>query len=675
MADRPERPRAGRPALNRFAVLLALLSTVLFSPIAAFAQIENPVAWSLGGVAASVRPGAEFDLTLTATIDEGWHLYSVSQPPGGPTRTRITVPDGQRVRLRAAPMGPPPKREFDPNFSMETEFYDDEAVFALPLVAAADASAGEAPVEVHVRFQVCDDRLCLPPKTVKLSTGLTIAGPPVDGAASTSDAASQPAGGTAVDRSAPGPGAAQDLAARAVPSAGVAATLPAAVPLAVPAEANLWSFIWLAMSVGALTLLTPCVFPMVPITVSYFTKHAAGSRSGAVGNALVYSLGIILTFTALGMLLALVLGASGLNRFAASPWINLLIAAIFIAFAMNLFGAYELTPPASLLTRLDALTRREGGSRFVGTLLMGLTFTLTSFTCTAPFVGTLLVMASQGSWKWPLLGMIAFSSVFALPFFLLALLPQFVSKLPKSGGWLNAVKVSMGFLEIAAAMKFISNVDLVWGWGIFTRDAVLATWIALGVLLCLYLLGNFRLPHDSPGERIGAWRLAAAVVTLAVTVHLVTGLFGSRLGELEAFLPPATAGSAADRGAGTLEGELAWIVNDYDRALATAAREQRFLIVDFTGYTCTNCRWMEANMFPRPEVRTELERFVRVKLYTDGEGELYEKHQRFQADTFGTVALPYYAIMSADGRPLATFPGLTRDPQEFLNFLRAPVAN
>jgi thiol:disulfide interchange protein len=327
-----------------------------------------------------------------------------------------------------------------------------------------------------------------------------------------------------------------------------------------------------------------------------------------------------------------------------------------------------------VLTRLDALTRREGGSRFLGTLLMGLTFTLTSFTCTAPFVGTLLVMASQGSWKWPLLGMIAFSSVFAMPFFLLALLPQFVSKLPKSGGWLNAVKVSMGFLEIAAAMKFISNVDLVWGWGIFTREAVLATWVALGVLLCLYLLGTFRLPHDSATDRIGAWRLGAAIVSLAVTVHLVTGLFGTRLGELEAFLPPATAGSA-DRGAGTLEGELAWIVNDYDRALATAGREQRLMIVDFTGYTCTNCRWMEANMFPRPEVRTELERFVRVKLYTDGEGELYEKHQKFQADTFGTVALPLYAIMSTEGRPLATFPGLTRDPQEFIAFLRGPAAN
>ena len=285
----------------------------------------------------------------------------------------------------------------------------------------------------------------------------------------------------------------------------------------------------------------------------------------------------------------------------------------------------------------------------------------------------LLVMAAQGSWKWPLLGMLAFSTVFAAPFFMLALLPQFVSRLPRSGGWLNAVKVSMGFLEVAAAMKFLSNVDLVWGWGLFTRNAVLATWVALGLLLCLYLLGNFRLPHDSTTERIGAGRLAAAIVSLTITVHLLTGLFGNRLGEIEAFLPPAADGTSADRGSGTLEGELPWIVNDYDQALSMAKRENRLVLVDFTGYTCTNCRWMEANMFPRQAVREELERFVRVRLYTDGDGEIYEKYQRFQADTFGTVALPYYAVMAPDGRALATFPGLTRNTDEFVAFLRSPL--
>lgn len=653
----------------------------------AAAQGENPIVWSLRAPGEiQVKPGGRFDLELTAAIQDGWHLYSTSQAPGGPIPTRITMPAGQAFRMEAAPAGPEPKREYDPNFGMDTEFYDTSATFVVPVLVAPNAPGGTQKVEVHVRFQTCNDRLCLPPRTDKLVAQVTVVGAakvaaapgagtpePKANAPAPSERGESPASAQASNSAAATPERPAGKPSTVVREGAVAAAQGAPIAVAAPGQStDLWAFLWLAITVGALSLLTPCVFPMVPITVSYFTNHAAGSRRGAVGNALVYSAGIILTFTALGMALALVVGASGLNRFAANPWINLLIAGIFLAFAMNLFGAYELAPPSSVLTRLDSLTRREGGSRFIGTLLMGLTFTLTSFTCTAPFVGTLLVMAAQGSWKWPLLGMLAFSTVFALPFFILALLPQIVSHLPRAGGWLNAVKVSMGFLEVAAAMKFLSNVDLVWGWGVFTREVVLATWVALGLLLCLYLLGSFRLTNDSPTERIGAWRLGAAILSLAVTVHLVTGLFGTRLGELEAFLPPAT-GTSAQRGAGTLEGELPWIVNDYDQALATASREQRLVLIDFTGYTCTNCRWMEANMFPRPEVRDELERFVRVKLYTDGEGEQYEKHQQFQATTFGTVALPLYAVMSPEGRPLATFPGLTRNPQEFIAFLRGPL--
>jgi thiol:disulfide interchange protein DsbD len=427
------------------------------------------------------------------------------------------------------------------------------------------------------------------------------------------------------------------------------------------------------MVMGALSLLTPCVFPMVPITVSYFTSHAATRRRTAVVHALVYSVGIIGTFTALGTILALVFGASGMNLFAANPWINLLITAIFLSFAFNLFGAYEIAVPSTVLTRLDALSRRSAAASLAGPLLMGLTFTLTSFTCTAPFVGTLFVTAAQGDWQWPLVGMLAFSTIFAMPFFLLALAPQLVSQLPRAGGWLNSVKVAMGFLEVAAAMKFISNVDLVWGWNIFTRDVVLASWIAIGVLLSLYLLGVFRVGHDEPVQRLGAGRLASALATLALSVYLVTGLSGSRLGEIEAFLPPA-ADEAGGRPTGRLEGELPWIVNDYDAALTTAKRENKLLFVDFTGYTCTNCRWMEANMFPRPEVRRELERYVRVRLYTDGDGELYERYQRMQATMFKTVALPLYAVLSSDGQPLHTFPGLTRKSQDFVTFLQRPLA-
>ena len=265
---------------------------------------------------------------------------------------------------------------------------------------------------------------------------------------------------------------------------------------------------------------------MIPITVSYFTNHSGKNRAKAVKLATIYSVGIIATFTILGMLLAIFVGAAGINLFAANPWVNIIITAIFLFFAFNLFGAYEINVPTSVLTKLDNLTRsKEGeGGGIIGALLMGLTFTLTSFTCTSPFVGTILVSAANGDWQLPLVGMLAFSSVFALPFFVLALLPQYVSTLPRAGGWMNSIKVSMGFLEVAAAMKFISNVDLIWNWGIFTRSFVLSIWIALGIILAIYLLGKFQLFHDTKPERIGAIRLLSAVLSLAISFYLLTGL-------------------------------------------------------------------------------------------------------------------------------------------------------
>ena len=415
---------------------------------------------------------------------------------------------------------------------------------------------------------------------------------------------------------------------------------------------------------------------MIPITVSYFTNHSAGSRAKSVKLATIYSLGIIATFTILGMLIAIFVGAAGINLFAANPWINLLITAIFLFFAFNLFGAYELTIPTGVLTKLDSLTRsKEGeGSGIIGALLMGLTFTLTSFTCTSPFVGTILVSASQGNWQMPLVGMLAFSTVFALPFFVLALAPQLISQLPRAGGWMNSVKVAMGFLEVAAAMKFISNVDLVWKWGIFTRDVVLAVWIAIFVVLAIYLLGKFQLSHDSKPERLGAFRMFSAVVSLAVSFYLLTGLFGAKLGEIESFLPPDL-GNASSRFFGKGDAEPKWITNDYQAALAKAKVENKRVFIDFTGYTCTNCRWMEANVFPKSEVEAELNKFVLARLYTDGEGEVYERQQQMEQDMFGTVALPFYAVVDGDGKIIASFPGLTRNVPEFVDFLKKSQEN
>jgi thiol:disulfide interchange protein len=660
------------------ALVAALLATVATNGVAQ----TDPIKWSGATKATSVRPGAAFEIQVTAQIAEGWHLYSLTQPPP-PIATRISVPAGQPFALAGTIEGPPPHTAFDQSFGIETEFYEDSVTFVVPVTAAADASGGKRKIRIDAYFQTCNDQLCLPPKTVPVELSIDIAGAPVAAAPAAPTAAQAPpkdarsaqppaaaaapnqvtpSGAPPAPAAAPGPGSTAATASASSVWAGQTAP--------VQRQGSIWSFVWLAMTVGALSLLTPCVFPMVPITVSYFTKHAAGSRGKAVGQATTYVFGIILTFTALGMAMALLVGATSLNRFAANPWVNLLITGIFVVFALSLFGVVDLRLPPALVNKLDSLTRRQGGSQTLGTLLMGLTFTLTSFTCTAPFIGTLLVMAAGGDWQWPLVGMLAFSTVFALPFFILALMPQWMSSLPKSGGWLNSVKVLMAFLEVAAAMKFLSNVDLVWGWGLFTHDVVLASWIVIFVMMAIYVLGLFRFAHDAPVGHVGIGRLTTSFLCGTIGLWLMTGLHGKALGELEAFLPPPPASLKSGMATAEASNELPWIMNDYDQALGVAKRQGKRVFVDYTGYTCTNCRWMEVNMFTRDDVRQQMSRFVLVRLYTDGEGGIFQKQQKQQQDKYKTVALPYYAIENADGSPVTSFPGLTRDPAQFVSFLQ-----
>lgn len=619
---------------------------ILILPLGLLAQ--EPARWSLSTEPSSdLKAGDKLKVLLKADIDSGWHLYALEQPSGGPIATTIKVTDGSPLQITGKIESPKPTEKLDPLFTgtdgkpLVTKFFADGVTFSIPVKATADIAASQASIDV--RFQLCNDQFCLPPRTYRVTT-------------------------TSAENLNKFPGTAAPATAETTPAI---SQTPSASPAGPQTPTDLWPFLWLAMSLGALSLLTPCVFPMIPITVSYFTSHSAGHRSRAVKLASIYSLGIIATFTLLGMLLAIFVGAAGINVFAANPWINLLITAIFLMFAFNLFGAFEITIPTSVLTRLDFLTRsNEGeGSGIVGALLMGLTFTLTSFTCTSPFVGTILVSASQGNWQMPLLGMLTFSTVFALPFFVLALAPQLVSQLPRAGGWMNSVKVTMGFLEVAAAMKFISNVDLVWKWGIFTRDVVLSIWIAIGVILSLYLLGKFQLSHDSKPERLGAFRMISAVVSLAISFYLLTGLFGAKLGEIESFLPPDL-GNSSGRGFNKSDDELKWIENDYPAALARAKTENKKIFIDFTGYTCTNCRWMEANVFTKKEVEAELGNFILTRLYTDGEGDVYTRQQQMEEQMLGTVALPYYVIVRPDGTVASSFPGLTRNVAEFVDFLQ-----
>jgi thiol:disulfide interchange protein DsbD len=415
---------------------------------------------------------------------------------------------------------------------------------------------------------------------------------------------------------------------------------------------GLFSFIFFALGMGFLALLTPCVFPMIPITVSYFTKEGEKEDNNPVFSASLYALGIIFIFTTLGLLLSFTLGASGAGDLAANPWINIFIASLFIYLAFSLFGYYEIQTP-SFLRQFSINQENRGG--VVGILFMSLTFTLTSFTCTVAFVGALLATASQGAVFWPIIGMLSFSLAFASPFFLLALFPQYLSKLPKSGGWLNSVKVIMGFLEIAAAFKFISNVDLVWNWGVFDRNVVLFIWSIIFILMGLYLLGLIKMPFDSPIKKWSIVRIVFCSLFLFGGVYLGTGLFNNKLhGLIESYLPP--------------DKEELWI-EDLEEGYVVSKELNKPIFIDFTGYTCTNCRWMEINIFEENDVKDIFEDFVLVKLYTDGKKDIHKKNRKLEIDRFGTAALPYYVILSPNDKILGTFPGMDINKDNFINFL------
>ena len=429
-------------------------------------------------------------------------------------------------------------------------------------------------------------------------------------------------------------------------------------------------FIWLAASTGILSLLTPCVFPMVPVTIAYFSAPG-NQESSALRRALLFGLGIVGTFTALGLALAAVFGAAGLNRFAANPWVNLALGVVFLVFAANLFGWLELRLPWQFINSVDRSARNAAEGSSLGALIMGATFTLTSVTCTAPFVGTLLVLAAEGSWATPVIGMIVYSTAFALPFVLLALAPRMVARLPRAGDWIRTLRVLIGLLEIGAAIKFVSNADMVMRWGVFTRPVVLFAWMILAIVGAVYLGRNLQLKFERRALR------PAGIIPLAIAVLLAawlgSGLRGRPLPQIEAFLPPAAPVASLGATAGTLP---SWLLNDYAGALTAARASGKLVFVDFTGYTCTNCRWMEANIFNRPDVGAELGQFVLARLYTDGEGAVYEQQQAFQETTFGTVALPLYAVVDPDGKVRGTFSGLTRNPAEFIAFLkRARIAS
>ncbi|MBT3479295.1 MAG: DUF255 domain-containing protein [Candidatus Marinimicrobia bacterium] len=611
----------------------------IFSIASLWAQFESPVTLSVK-VESTARAGEVVNIIVTAEMEAEWKIYALRDQGEGPIASKVVV-TGNAIQAAGKVLEEDPTEKYDDGFLTNTRTHEGGATFTAPVRLKSNLAPGSYDVSVNVLYQVCNASLCYPQKEEVLTTTITVE-----------------AGETRDDRT-------KMLAVTAIDDWGNI-NLDAAI------EEGFFSFILLAFSMGFLALLTPCVFPMIPITVSFFTHQGETGKGKPIANALIYTIGIIATFSILGLILALTLGASGANQLAANPWVNIFIASLFIYFALSLFGMYEIELPQKL--RQFSLNQ-EGRGGVMGTLFMAVTFTLTSFTCTVQFVGLLLVAASQGQWFWPMIGMVVFSAAFALPFFFLALFPQYLAKMPKSGGWLNSVKVVMGFLELAAAFKFISNTDLVWGWGFFSHNAVLAVWAVLMLMTGMYLLGKIQLPHDSPISSISVPRLMLSAAFLTFGLYLTSGLFGQRIhGIIYAYLPPVVegeSGAVRTNGASMAE-EFNWYRN-LDDGLAEAKTTGKPVFIDFTGYTCTNCRWMEANTFTKTEVKHRFGEMILVQLYTDG-GPNYRENQQYEIDRFGTAALPYYVILSPDDEVITTFPGMTRDLDNFLDFLDEGLA-
>ncbi len=641
---------------------VAAATVMLFPAFKGNARADAKVELQAGFSPAEIRVGEATVLTVTADVPSGYHLYSMTKIPDGPRQLKITI-EAKTLEPLGDWHAPKPGIEVDPNFKKAVEYYagkvDHQRTFRL-----TRGSVGELVVQVVVRGQICDEHQCIPFKE-KLDAKIRVEeGTPRQ---------------THLDTAIPALKGESFPPDRPAPSAD-AATESGTLPLG----DGFLGFMIIAFLAGLGALVTPCVFPMIPITISFFSKYAEVSLRRSVTMGGIYAGSIVLTFTLIGVIVSLIFGAVGMQTLSASAGFNIFLTLLLVVFAFNLFGLFEIQVPSWLISRTSQkeqeLTSDDGSlsRQAAGVFFMALTFTLVSFTCTVAFIGVVLAEAAKGNWFYPALGMLAFSFAFSLPFFFLAVFPSWANKLQGKGGdWMVAVKVVLGFLELAGAFKFLSNVDLVWQWGLITRPLVLAIWVAVFGGAGLYLLRIFNLPHSDPDTRtVGPIRMFFALCMFALAAYSTTGIRDTKSmgGWLDGWLPPAVYPGQEAAEAGE-SGHLPWIVDNVDKGMEKAKNENVPLFVDFTGYTCTNCRYMEGSVFPRPDVRSRLEKMVLVTAYTDCEQEVCEKQRDYQIKRFDTAALPFYAIINPhDDTVLAKHPDMTKNVSAYIEFLDKGLA-
>jgi thiol:disulfide interchange protein DsbD len=639
-----------------------------------YGQIERPVTWSFEQK--SVK-GQEIQLIFKAVIDQPWHIYGLNLPAGGPVSTSFHFDKKQAIKLVGSPVSQSKlTEEYDKSFDMKLSWYENQAVFIQKAVVTDQKNFSASG---YVEYMCCNNENCLPPTREAFSFGKS---------SSAQESVATPVSASS-QKSVAVPLHLDSVSSPVVQASEATSAFPATWAPVIDqlrsfekGEPSLWWILLKGILGGLLAIVMPCIWPIIPMTVSFFLKRSDNRRK-AIRDAVFYGLSIIIIYLVLGLLVTVMFGASALNSLSTNAYFNVFFFALLVFFAISFFGAFEMVLPASWTSRLDA--KAESTSGFISILLMAFTLALVSFSCTGPIIGTLLVdVAVNNSLLAPAVGMFGFALALAVPFMLFAVFPAWLKSLPKSGGWLNMVKVILGFIELAFALKFLSVADLAYGWHILDREVFLVLWIVIFALLGFYLLGKIKLPHDSEVKHVSVPRLFMAIASLSFAIYMVPGLWGAPLKAMSAFAPPLF---TQDFNLNTTDVKA--LYHDYDQALAASAQSEKPVLIDFTGYGCVNCRKMEASVWTDPQVHYLLtDKYILVSLFVDDKTPLPQpvqvtengrktvlstvgdKWSYLQRYKFGANAQPFYVVIDSKGTPLNGSFSFTQKPSEFTAYLK-----
>ena len=681
-----------------------LISSIMLALIAlvAQAQILTPVKWK---IKLDDKGGApEKEIVFTATADKGWHLYDMNLTEGGPVSTSFTFETLNGAELIGQPVpSVKPTTVYDEQFAMNLRWYPGTVSFTQKLKVTDPA---KFKAEGEVEFMACNDETCLPPDQIPFSFDKKSihVDPALAANSSTTEVDKEDATAIQPDTqvvaeeaselNTPDP-AAKETPATTSPKASDSLTdspnlwspvidqLKSFGDSTVSAADTSWLFIFFAGFLGGLiALLTPCVWPMIPMTVSFFLKRTK-DRKKAIRDAITYGLSIIVIYLVMGLLITGIFGASALNDLSTNAIFNILFFLLLVVFAVSFFGAFELVLPASWTSKLDS--KADSTTGVLSIFFMSFTLVLVSFSCTGPIIGTLLVQAaSMGTAVGPAIGMFGFALALSIPFSVFAIFPNMLQSMPKSGGWLNSVKVVLGFLELALALKFLSVADLAYGWRLLDREAFIVLWIVIFSLLGVYLLGKIKFSHDSEVKYVSVPRLFMAIISFAFAIYMVPGLWGAPLKAISAFAPPLYT-----QDFNLYKNEVHAAFDDYESGMAYAKKVNKPVMIDFSGFGCVNCRKMEASVWTDPKVKQMLENdYVLITLMVDDKTKLPQpieiqengktrklktigdKWSYLQRSKFGSNAQPFYILLNDEGQPLGPSYAFNEDVSKYIQFLQ-----